>query len=118
MKLIILESPYAGNVEVNTHYARFCMKQILLEGNCVFASHLLYTQCLDDMVPEERDLGIKAGLEFYKHADECHAFIDHGISKGMRAGIKEALDRGVPVYLRQFGLKFGSQIHSISDLIL
>ncbi len=116
MKLVILESPYAGSVSINTHYARSCMRQIIFEGHRVFASHLLYTQCLDDMIPEERDLGIKAGLEFYKHADECHAFIDYGISKGMRAGINEALDRGVPVYLRQLGLKNKSQIHNISDL--
>ena len=51
-KLVILESPYAGEVEKNLDYARKCMKDCFLRGEYPFASHLLYTQnsILDDAI--------------------------------------------------------------------
>lgn len=56
MILVLLESPYAGNVELNVTYARACMRDCLKRGEAPFASHLLYTQpgVLDDLVPNER----------------------------------------------------------------
>ena len=55
MELVVLESPFAGNVEMNIHYARACMADCLARGEAPFASHLLYTQpgILDDDIPEE-----------------------------------------------------------------
>src|SRR3546814_12910998 len=63
MKLVIIESPYAGDVEENTRYARACLQDCLRRGEAPFASHLLYTQpgILDDRVPDERELGLEAG---------------------------------------------------------
>jgi hypothetical protein len=61
---VILESPYAGDVEANMRYARAAMRDSLMRGEAPFASHLLYTQegVLLDSVPEERTLGIEAGF--------------------------------------------------------
>ena len=64
MRPVVLESPYAGNVEENVAYARAAIRDSLLRGEAPIASHLLYTQpgILKDDVPDERQLGIEAGL--------------------------------------------------------
>lgn len=62
--LVIVESPYAGDVDANVTYARRALRDCLERGEAPIASHLLYTQpgVLDDTVPEQRALGIAAGL--------------------------------------------------------
>lgn len=102
MRFVILESPYAGDVERNLRYARACMKDCLARGEAPFASHLLYTQpgVLDDGKPEERALGIRAGLELARRADATVVYVDLGISSGMRAGIASAEALKRPVELR------------------
>lgn len=102
MKLVIIESPYAGDVEANVEYARRCVKDSLSRGEAPIASHILYTQpgILDDNIPEERSWGIDAGLAWRKVADVTVAYIDRGISKGMGYGIKAAEESGIPVEYR------------------
>jgi hypothetical protein len=93
MKKVIIESPYAGDIENNVEYARKCIKDSLLRGEAPIASHLLYTQpgILDDNKPEERKLGIEAGFAWLDVA-EIHAFyVDLGWSKGMRSALAKAL---------------------------
>ena len=96
MELVGLESPYAGDVELNVFYARLCMKDCLLRGEAPFASHLIYTQphILDDDVPEERTLGIEAGKEWEKNATKTVVYWDLGISGGMQYGIRRATEAG------------------------
>lgn len=97
MKLVILESPYAGNVELNIRYARECVKDSLKKGEAPIASHLLYTQdgILNDDVPHERSLGITAGLAWLKVANLHVCYIDLGISNGMKYGIENAKNFGL-----------------------
>jgi len=92
MKLVIIESPFAGDVEKNIEYARKCMKDCFNRGEFPFASHLLYTQkgVLDDNCPEERKIGINAGLKWGEHAESTIVYTDYGISKGMKKGINDA----------------------------
>ena len=82
---VIIESPYAGNIEENIKYARECMADSLNRGEAPIASHLLYTQegILNDDIPEERTKGIKAGLEWLDVADMHVFYADLGFSKGM-----------------------------------
>lgn len=100
MKLVILESPLAGDVERNQRYARACMLDCLRRGEAPMVSHLLYTQALDDDVPAERRLGIEAGLSWGRVAEATVAYTDLGISAGMQAGINRALSEGRPVFRR------------------
>jgi hypothetical protein len=44
MKRVILESPFAGDVERNLRYARAALRDSLHRGEAPLASHLLYTQ--------------------------------------------------------------------------
>lgn len=105
-RLVILESPFAGDVERNVAYARRAMRDCLLRGEAPFASHLLYTQpgVLDDDVPEERAMGIEAGLCWgTAAADATVVYADHGISRGMQMGIDRAKAEGRPVEWRSLG---------------
>ena len=103
MKLVIVESPYAGDVEKNVEYARRCVRDSLLRGEAPIASHLLYTQpgILDDDIPAERQHGIDAGLAWRAVAQASVVYVDLGVSRGMEYGIAAAKDAGVPVEFRR-----------------
>jgi hypothetical protein len=92
MRLVILESPFAGDEQANIDYARLCVRDSLMRGEAPIASHLLYTQptILDDSVPEERQHGIDAGLAWGIVADATIVYTDRGISAGMYYGIESA----------------------------
>ena len=103
MNIVILESPYAGNIAENERYARAAMRDCLLRGEAPYASHLLYTQLgvLRDDVPSERELGIQAGFGFRQFASKTVVYTDQGFSDGMSAGIMHAHDIGQPVEFRE-----------------
>lgn len=101
MKLIILESPYAGNVALNTEYARLCMKDALNRNEAPMVSHLLYTQCLDDKDSYERHLGITAGLAFKSVVKKTVIYTDLGISTGMQYGIDDAIKNNREIEYRK-----------------
>ena len=106
MKTVVIESPFAGDVDRNIAYARACMLDCLRRGEAPFASHLLYTQCLDDLDPEERKLGIQAGLALGDKLDLTVVYNDLGISDGMRMGVIHADEIGRPVVHRTLGGKW------------
>jgi hypothetical protein len=105
MITVVLESPYAGNIAENTRYARACMHDCLRRNEAPFASHLLYTQIgvLSDELPEERALGIKAGLAIAAELEKTVIYTDLGISRGMQTGIENAERCGRPVEYRKLG---------------
>ena len=88
--LVIIESPYMGNVKGNVSYAKKCMYDSLMRGESPFASHLLYTQVLDDMIPEERTMGMQRAFEWYRCADLMAVYLDKGVSSGMQRGMEIA----------------------------
>ena len=98
--LVIIESPYKGKVKQNVAYAQKCMSDSLLRGECPFASHLLYTQVLDDTVPELRSMGMSRAFEWYRHADLMAVYIDKGISDGMKMGMEVAEKLGIEIVYR------------------
>lgn len=123
MRLVIVESPYAGKpagwiskVPVlrwlaalvlrwrNVRYARAAVRDSVLRGEAPIASHLLLTQpgILRDHIPEERQRGIEAGLHW---GDLSHFtsparaplsafYVDLGISGGMTYGEHRAWIQG------------------------
>ena len=103
MRLVIMESPYAGDIERNEAYARAALRDCLQRGEAPLASHLLYTQVLDDTVPAERDLGINAGLAWGAYAWASVIYVDLGISNGMKYGIERAKREGRTVEYRCLG---------------
>lgn len=96
MKRVIIESPFAGDIEANLTYLRACMRDCLLHDEAPFASHALYTQVgvLDDQVPDERKLGIAAGFFWRQRGTLTAFYMDRGWSNGMFEGLKHCIQYG------------------------
>jgi hypothetical protein len=105
MRLVVIESPYAGDVERNISYLRACMHDCLRRSEAPYASHGLYTQpgVLDDNIESERDLGIEAGFAWRRVACATIVYTDLGISSGMQYGIADAEKYSRPIEYRWLG---------------
>lgn len=102
MKRVLIESPYAGDVERNLRYLRAAMRDCLKRGEAPYASHAIYTQpgVLNDNDPEERELGMRAGWAYLEAVDLVVAYCDLGTSSGMLRGCVRAVDAGLRVEYR------------------
>ncbi len=99
---VILETPYAGDIEANLAYCRTAMRDCLLRDEAPFPSHALYTQpgVLNDEIPADRELGIVAGFAWRSVATKTVVYTDRGISRGMQAGIDHAKSIGHEIEYR------------------
>lgn len=88
--LVIIESPYAGNIERNIAYARAAVRDSVLRGEAPIASHLLFTQegILRDEIETERNAGIAAGMAWRRVCDLVAFYTDLGYSRGMLAALE------------------------------
>lgn len=104
---VILESPYSGESpaqeRIHVEYARRALRDSLARGEAPIASHLLYTQVLDDRDPVEREIGISAGLAWRSVAEAAVFYIDHGMSEGMRAALAVYEREGIAYSMRSIG---------------
>lgn len=120
MRLVILESPYAGptkeQIDANVEYARACVRDSLLRGEAPIASHLLYTQpgVLDDLVPAERALGCEAGLAWGRVAEATVVYLDYGMSEGMHVGVRRAVAEGRPIEMRSIDKRVSHVVEDMS----
>lgn len=107
MRLVVIESPYAGDIEANVDYARRCVRDSLTRGEAPIASHLLHTQpgILRDEVKEERQWGMDAGHAWIAKADILAVYADKGVSRGMKWGMEIAAKHGIPVEYRTLALE-------------
>lgn len=98
----IIESPYAGDVELNVGYLQAAMRDSLLRGEAPYASHGLYTQpgVLRDEIPGERELGMRAGFAWRDYAARTVFYIDQGFSSGMNRALLDCLSNGYPLEFR------------------
>lgn len=92
--IVIVESPYAGDTDLNHAYAVRACADCFRRREVPFASHLMYPAVLDELKPEERERGITAGYEFWPLAEKIVFYCDRGMSPGMirawhRAGAQE-----------------------------
>lgn len=101
-RLVVLESPYAGDVQANLEYARRALADSLARGEAPIASHLLYTLpgVLDDADPVQRAQGIAAGLAWSNAAEAAVFYVDRGWSPGMLAAMRAHRAAGTTVELR------------------
>lgn len=95
MKTVVIESPYAGDIERNIRYARLAMLDSLHRGEAPFLSHLMYTQVWDDGNPSLREMGIRAGQAWARRAAKVAVYTDLGISSGMAGSIARYYDEGI-----------------------
>lgn len=102
MRLVVLESPFAGRIDANIAFAKEAVRDCLHRGESPIASHLLFTQpgILRDDVPGERRLGIDAGWAWYRVASAAIFYLNHGMSGGMAGALAVAEALSVPVEFR------------------
>ena len=89
-------SPYRGDIEKNVKNAQEHARKAALMGVSPIVPHLLFPQFLTEEDPDERDLGIKLGLEQLAVCDELWVFGEE-ISDGMSQEISYAEERGIPI---------------------
>lgn len=97
MNLVVVESPYAGDIPNNLTYARRCLRDCIARSELPFASHLLYTQVLNDAELSDRERGIRLNLEMITRCDYVVVYSDLGESPGMLQAINHAklLDKSI-----------------------
>lgn len=84
MKLVVIESPLAGDFERNRRYALWCAYDATLRGEAPYLSHLFFPQFLDDQDSAARALGIRMGLAWASCGEERVFCIDLGWTDGMK----------------------------------
>lgn len=105
MNRVIIESPYRGETREqklkNKIYLQECINDSLRRGEAPFASHQMYTDALDDNVPNQRTWGVYAGYEWWDAANKIVFYVDYGWSTGMRWARERAKARGRQVEERR-----------------
>lgn len=116
IKLVIVESPYSGDIERNTYYALAACSDCIRRNETPFASHLFYPQFLDEDDEGERACGINCGLEWGRAAHRAaHTFgesiplftflvvfyVDYGWSKGMEQALEFYTELGAECHIRR-----------------
>ena len=103
MKLVVIESPYAGDTEEPPLPSGLPAAQPDARRGTVREPRAVHPAwVLDDNVPG-RNLGISSGLEWASQAFVCAVYTDLGISAGMELGISQARLNGMLVEHRSLG---------------
>lgn len=93
MKLVYICSPLRGAVKENKERAIDYCKFSSTKNVIPLAPHTIFTQYLDDTKKDEREKGLKMGLELLKKCNE--------ISEGMKEEIKLAKKLKITIQLMQ-----------------
>lgn len=101
MRKVYICSPYRAkdSAELDRHidYAQQLTRQALEAGLAPITPHLYMTQCLNEDKPQERAIGMAAGLELMKSCAFVIAGTKYGISEGMKREIATAIKLQIPV---------------------
>lgn len=115
--VVVIESPFASSSpllrKAHRLYAETAMRHALLEGKVPVASHVFYTDALDDTLEDERTLGMEAGFVLGDVSKECWVFVDLGVSEGMLAGARRADERGTPIMLMSMDITYKDLIRAV-----
>lgn len=94
-------SPYRAKTKEelkrNKKYAKMLTRTAIDSGIAPITPHLYITKVTNDDKTEEREEGLRAGLELLLRCDVVLAGIKYGYSEGMREEIKLAHRKGIPV---------------------
>lgn len=104
MKMVYICSPLRGDIEGNIKKALEYCALAESQGVIPLAPHTIFTQFLNDTIPEQRQRGLMLGLELLKRCDELWVF-GNVISQGMKAEIEEARQNSIPTrYIKESDL--------------
>ncbi len=95
MKKVYICAPLGGNVSDNLEQVRRYTKYALACGTAPVVPHF-YTECLDDSIIKEREIGMAAGLALLWFCDELWVFGDE-ITNGMESEIRFCKNLNIPI---------------------
>lgn len=95
MRLVYIASPLRGDIEKNIEKAKEYCKYAATCGVIPLAPHTIFTQYLNDELPEHREHGIQMGLELLERCDELWV-MGNTISQGMQEEINFAQSHHLP----------------------
>lgn len=98
-KLVYICSPCRGDYTKNIQSARVYCAWVMMNFPCIIpiAPHIYFTQFLNDKLPDERALGMEAGLALLDMCDELWVYGLDDPSVGMKAEIEYAREHGIPI---------------------
>lgn len=94
--IVYICSPYSGNVNRNIEMARKYCRFAVDKHYLPIAPHLLFTQFMDDTIPEERETAIFMNFVLMSKCVEMWVFGDV-ISKGMQSEINRAKRKNMKI---------------------
>ena len=99
-KIVYICSPLRGDYEKNIQAARDICREAMEKYPDVvpIAPHVYFTQFLDDTKPNERSLGMEAGIELLDMCDEIWVYGIDNPSEGMQQEMEYALKHGIKIY--------------------
>lgn len=104
--MAFISSPYKYTTEqelkLNVSIARAMCYYAMMQGYAPFASHLLYTQFLNEDIIEERNLGINLGREFLLYSEIMYHYEVSEHSEGATRDILLAEKYCIPVQILRF----------------
>lgn len=104
MKKVYICAPLGGDVESNLKKATQYAKYALLCGTAPVVPHF-YAMCLNDDVPNEREIGMTAGLSLLWFCDELWVF-GNEVTNGMEKEISFAKNLNIrTVYIKESQVK-------------
>ena len=96
MRLVYISSPLRGDMEKNKEKAKDYCAYAASCGVIPLAPHTIFTQYLNDAVPEQREQGLRMGHELLERCDELWVMGDT-ISQGMKDEIGLATFLQLPI---------------------
>jgi len=107
-RIVFICSPYRPEAEEpeekadellrNIHLARLGCKTAVRRGCTPIAPHLIFPQFLKDEKPEDREAGMKMGVQLLLLCDEVWV-LGRRISEGMGNEIAIATEEGIPIFI-------------------
>lgn len=94
-RMVYIASPYKGDMKRNLRKAAKYTAGAIKQGAIPIAPHLFYSAVLDDTDPQERQTGMRIGIDLLTICDELWAFGTP--SEGMAREIEIATKLNIPV---------------------
>lgn len=108
--IVIVESPFRGDLVKNVLYADCLMFDSIERGEIPMLGHLLYPRVLDDDFEEDRALGIECHIAHILRSDYMVVGMDLGEpTVGMRAAIDVA-EGTIRIEYRRLGNDWAERI--------
>lgn len=94
--VVIIESPFAGDMIANAEYLKRACLDCLARHEVPFASHGFFPHFLNELDFQHRELGLTAGYAFWELAVKIVFYRDRGVSSGMQRAYERAAKLNIP----------------------